>query len=62
MLRLLDARKRFGKLEALAGCWFSVERGRMPARNARARALAEFLGDRNLEQYGRLFAQLGESR
>jgi trehalose synthase len=27
--------------------------------NARARANAEFLGDRHLEQYGRLLAQLG---
>ena len=27
-------------------------------RNARARAAAEFLGDRHLEQYGRLFEQL----
>ena len=27
--------------------------------NARARAGAEFLGDRHLEQYGRLLAQLG---
>ena len=27
-------------------------------RNARERATAEYLGDRHLEQYGRLFAQL----
>jgi trehalose synthase len=34
------------------------EAARMGA-NARARAAAEFLGDRHLEQYGRLLAQLG---
>jgi trehalose synthase len=35
-----------------------TEAGRLGA-NARARANAEFLGDRHLEQYGRLLAQLG---
>jgi trehalose synthase len=30
--------------------------------NARARALTEFLGDRHLEQYGQLFADLGWRR
>jgi trehalose synthase len=37
-----------------------VEAARL-ARNARARAVAEFLGDRHLEQYGRLFEQLARS-
>jgi trehalose synthase len=31
-------------------------------RNARERATAEYVGDRHLEQYGRLFAQLGDAR
>jgi hypothetical protein len=35
-----------------------TEAGRLGT-NARARAGAEFLGDRHLEQYGRLLAQLG---
>ena len=48
MLRLLDLR--------------DFEQGDRLARNAWARALAEFLGDRHVEQYGRLFAQLEESR
>jgi trehalose synthase len=30
-------------------------------RNARERATAEYLGDRHLEQYGRLFARLAGS-
>ena len=35
-----------------------TEAGRLGA-NARARAGAEFLGDRHLEQYGQLLADLG---
>src|SRR6476659_4938072 len=29
MLNVVDIRKRFGRVEALAGCSFTVERGRM---------------------------------